>query len=203
MSSDRSPELQGTPSPVPPEGASPGAIPLTRDMVARFVMGHEARIRQVARTKLTSETRGVFDSEDVMSSVLRRMDTLAANGSLRPHNEAELWGLIEMIAANTAVSKTRLMERARMLSKDDTFAQAFLQRLGTCEVDDEARLLVLRMAGSLNGDRYRQMFFLRMRGATHHAIAGLLGMTDCACRQMWSAICQQLRSGFDEGRFDG
>ena len=173
---------------------------LTRNQAAEFVLRYETRIRQIARRKLTQATRGAFDSEDVVASVLRRVDQLAANGTLCPENEAELWSLIKTIASNTAVSKTRLIERTRfLLTEDDAYAYYLLQRLNACTTDDEAQLLVLRMAHALPSERSRQIFFLRLRGATHAAIAGVLSIGEGACRQQWMQMCHELRAAF-EGR---
>lgn len=171
---------------------------LGREAVASFVLRHESRIRAIARRKLTQSTRSTFDSEDVMASVLRRMDKLAMEGVLRPRSEGELWALIQTIASNTAVSKTRLIERARfLLTEDGSYAYEFLNRLNSCGTDDEAQLLVFRMAGALEGNRDRQIFLARVRGATHHAIAGMLKMSESACRQHWMRICRELYAAFE------
>src|SRR5207247_1975659 len=98
-----------------------------RTAIAEYVLEHRDKIRAIARRKLTATTRRVFDSEEVISSVLRRLDVMAERGSLRPRSETELWALIEAIARNTAVSKTRLIERTtRMLREDGAYALALL-----------------------------------------------------------------------------
>lgn len=174
---------------------------LSREAIAHYVLSHESQIRAIARRKLTQATRSTFDSEDVMASVLRRVDQLALNGSLRPDNKAELWALIKTIASNTAVTKTRLIERARfLLTEDGAYAYHLLQRLNACGSDDEAQLLVLRMAGTLKNERSRQILLLRLRGATHGAISGMLGISEGACRQQWMSMCQELRAAFEGGR---
>src|SRR5262249_12533541 len=78
-----------------------------REMIAAYGLENKERVRAIARRKLTPTSRRVFDSEEVLSSVLRRLDGMAVRGTLRPHSEAELWALIEAIARNTTVSKIR------------------------------------------------------------------------------------------------
>ena len=103
---------------------------MTRDDVANFVLKHADRIRTVARTKLTSRTKQAYDSEDVVSSVLRCMDEMAAAGSVRPASEAELWSLIKAVAGNRAVTKTRLMERAKsFFDEDGDYARVLHERI--------------------------------------------------------------------------
>lgn len=133
-----------------------------------------------------------------MSSVLRRMDVLALEGRLKPRSEGELWALVRTIAANTAVSKSRLIERARSLEAEDgEYGRALVRRLETCVNDDEAHLLVLRMASSLRKDRQREVFLLRLRGANHASVAGLLGISEGASRQLWMEVCRDLRDRFE------
>lgn len=173
---------------------------LNREAIARYVLSHESQIRAIARRKLTQAARSTFDSEDVMASVLRRVDQLALNGVLRPDNEGELWSLIKTIASNTAVTKTRLIERTRfLLTEDGAYAYYLLQRLNACGSDDEAQLLVLRMASTLKSERSRQILLLRLRGATHEAISGMLGMSEGACRQQWMETRQELQAAFEGG----
>lgn len=181
-------------------GADPQPV---RAAIARYVLAHKDRVRAMARRKLTAATRRVADSEEVLSSVLRRLDAMALRGSLRFNSEAELWGLIEAIARNTAVSKTRLIERARnLLTQDGPYATELLKRLNACATDDEATLLVHRMLGCLKGGEDRQLAALVLRGASHRAIGDLLGFSEVASRQRWKRIRDELVERFREGAVD-
>ena len=176
----------------------------TRAAIAAYVLEHKDRVRSIARNKLTRNTRRVFDSDEVLSSVLRRLDGMAVRGTLMPHSEAELWGLIEAIAQNTAVSKTRLIERARnMVTDDGPYAYELLKRLNACETDDEATLLVNRMLMSLPHGPDRQITVMFLRGATHRAIGDILGISEEASRQRWHRIRSELARRFQEGSIDG
>lgn len=188
----------GGSSPGPERSAPAERSDLSRDAIAEFLFRNEQSIRRIARERLTRATRSTFDSEDVMSSVLRRMDVLALEGRLKPRSEGELWALVRTIAANTAVSKSRLIERARSLEAEDgEYGRALVRRLETCVNDDEAHLLVLRMASSLRKDRQREVFLLRLRGANHASVAGLLGISEGASRQLWMEVCRDLRDRFE------
>jgi hypothetical protein len=167
-----------------------------RQSVAQFIMSRERQIRAIARGRLSQGTRSVFDSEDVFSSVLRRVDNLARRGKLRLGCEAELWGFIKVIATNTAISKTRLIECSRnWLTEEPDYAYYLVQALNACEDDDEANWVIYRMAASLERAD-RQLFFLRLRGAGHKAIAGVLRIDEEAARQRWSRVCRGLRERF-------
>jgi DNA-directed RNA polymerase specialized sigma24 family protein len=145
----------------------------------------------------------VYDSDEIVSSVLRRMDVLAADGQVRPRSEGELRALIKTIAQNTAVTRTRMMERAKaLMGEDGGYARALMERLARYESDDRAALLVYRMAASLKKAEDRQLLLLVMRGATHRAIAGLLGTTEDASRQRWKKVREELEARFAQGEFD-
>ncbi len=194
---DPVPNMQKQSEFAPAAGESP------RTFVARFVMANGEQIRAIARRKLGRPSRRVTDSEDVLSSVLRRLDEMGARGTLRLRSERELWGLIEAIACNAAVSKVRMIERARnFLTEDGRYANQLLSRLNDCEGDDEVTLLLLRMTASLRNPEDRQILTLMHRGANHRAIGSLLGTSEQASRQRWKRIREELCERFAKGVLD-
>jgi hypothetical protein len=177
---------------------------MDRDGLARYLLEHEASIRAVARRKLSASTRSVYDSEDVLSSVLRRVDGMAREGALRPRSEAELWALINTIAANNAINRTRLIERARnFLTEDGPYAYELLRRLNAFTTDDEVTLLLHRMLAVLGSGEDRQLLVMYHRGAALNVIAGYLGISDETCRQRWRTIRKLLHERFQAGVLDG
>jgi DNA-directed RNA polymerase specialized sigma24 family protein len=194
-----------------PPGGSGGEDPIfragqkpVRQALAEFVLKNQERVRAVARRKLSPRTRAACDSEDVLSSVLRRLDDMARRGVFQPRSEPELWALIKSIARNTALSRTRLIEGMRnRLTEDGPYAYEVLKRLNACETDDEATLLVYRMMMSLKDATDRQIMGLLFRGARHKAIATLLGISEEASRQRWLVIRRDLSGRFESGVFDG
>jgi DNA-directed RNA polymerase specialized sigma24 family protein len=172
--------------------------------VARYLIERQDLIRAAARRKLSSHTRSVFDSEDVLSSVLRRVDSMVTEGRLRPRSEAELWALVNTIAANNAMNRSRLIERARsFLDEDAEYVQELLQRLNTYTTDDEAELLVHRMMACLTAQEDRHLFVMYLRGASLSVIAGTLHIEDDTCRHRWRKIRKTLQERFREGVLDG
>jgi hypothetical protein len=184
-----------------PGGGDDGPL---RRSVAQFVLEHSEQIRAMARRKLTAPTRSVYDSEDVLSSVLRRMDNLARQGRLRRDSEAEMMALIATIASNAALSKSKLIERARsQMSEDGAYARELLARLDRCGDDDEATLLVLRIQASIKDQTDRQVFSLMLKGASHKAIGDLLGFSADASKQRWMKVRRELVERFSKGDLNG
>lgn len=176
---------------------------LSRDQVAGFVMINKTAIRELARSKLIAVTKGVVDSEEVFASVARRLDRLATRGGVRPRSEAELWALVRTVTTNTAIEKNRLVVRARaMVDNEGAYAQQLLARLEACATDDEATLLVHRMALFLSESAERQILFLMLRGASFPAIAMAVRSTESAVRKRWSRLKATLEERFEHGYFD-
>jgi DNA-directed RNA polymerase specialized sigma24 family protein len=173
--------------------------PVTRESVAEFVRTNQHLIRSLAREKLTKVTRSVEDSEDVLSSVFRRMDAMVHQGRVRPRSESELWALVRQMTQNTACTKTRLEERhIEMVGEDGEYAEMVLRRMKACDSDEEAALIIHRLAMKIQDSVDRQLFFLRSRGVTHRAAAQLLGISADAARKRWERTRESLRAKMDE-----
>lgn len=181
--------------------APPGEF---RAALSRYLDEHRDRLRAIASRKIDERTRRVFDSEEVASSVIRRLDNLVQRGRIRARTEEELWALIIRVVENTAISKVRLVQTMhRQLAEDGRYASQLLERLDRLGNDDEATLLVLRMLGSISDAEDRQLLLLRLRGATHGAAAGVLGQSETAVRSRWSRLTKELSRRFEDGAFDG
>lgn len=171
-----------------------------RDWVADWVMARQDMIRHLARQRLARTTRTLFDSEDIFSTVLTRMDGLAARGVLRVESTAELTALVKTIVANSTANKSRLIARSRRLEEEDgAYARHLLGRLQKCLDDDEATLIVCRMMAWLDSQEARQILGLRLRGMTHAAIGQALGMSDVAVRKQWQTIRARLLERIERG----
>lgn len=168
---------------------------IARGDLAAFLKARALDIRAVARRKLLSRTRRVYDSEDVLSSTVRRMDQLAHEGKLRPHNDDELWTLTRTIAHNDAVSKNRIVARLdRLLAEEGPMLAPVADFIREQSDVENVETILSRLAATLNSSADRQYFFLRMRGATHKAAAEALGIGHDAARQRWVDIMAKLRS---------
>lgn len=179
-----------------------GDIEGVRGKLARFVLLLAPEIRAAARRKLTKSARTVTDSEDVLSTVLRRVDRLVTEGCFRPQSDEDIHGLVMTVARNAAISKTRLAERAkRLLREDGDYTWWLVRRSEMCRTDEDASSLLNRMMWYLSSERERQVFALRLRGASHRTIGQLLGVSETAVREQWRRMRQELQAAF-EGTVD-
>lgn len=183
--------------------------PWTQDEVTKFLIAHKPQIRAIASNRLQGYRHRFADSEDVFSSVCIRLLELVQSQRLRPRDQDEVWALAAKIAANAAVSKSRLLKRLRQTDLESS-AEAppmpepnpLVDLFDGCASDDEATLLLHRLAASLGASDDRQIFILRLRGMTHELIAKHFEITPQAARQRWSSILKRFRQIPREELFD-
>lgn len=174
-----------------------------REHLAHLLMNHFPVLAKVAQRKLTNRTRSVHDGADVASSVLRRIDRLALEGRLAGMTDDQVVAFAVTIASNQAVSRTRSMERlATHLREDGEYARLLHDRLGRLDDDEQATMLLCRIALSIEDSASRQLFLLRWKGLSFPIIAQLLRITPEAARQRWSALRKILEARLRGGELD-
>lgn len=168
---------------------------LLRPVVARFVLQNQHEIRIVAKARLFSTMRSVCDTDELMATVLRRIDQFVHRGMFAPKEPGDVMALVRTVAHNTATSKIRLTQRARaMVREDGQYAQMLLDRLNQCPDDDDAATLITRLMLAIPTWTDRQIFSLRLRGTTHKVAAQAAGITEATARKRWSATMDLLQS---------
>ncbi|HZW08664.1 MAG TPA: hypothetical protein VFF69_02065 [Phycisphaerales bacterium] len=168
-----------------------------REHIADFILRHEDRIRAIARRKLPHSGRSVFGTEDVFSTVARRVDALAARGLVRAESEAQLWALVSRVVENVSLERIRLVESTASRTGDDAAFWAEISGdLRRCKDDNEAFVLVFEMMSAMANPDDRQIFLLRLRGVSHRVIAQQLATTEESLRQRWVVIRRVLRETF-------
>lgn len=176
-----------------------------REELAAFVLEHSERVRAIARRKLRPSTRGAFGSDDVLSTVLRRLDALAAGGLVRAESEAQLWALVRSIAENVSLQRERLLESTLNRSGEDAvFWSQVHKDFRRNSTDDEGAFVRLyELLMTLHDPDQRQLFMFRLRGVSHKVIAQYLDTTPDAIRQRWHSVAKQLRSHLASEGSDG
>jgi len=176
----------------------------SREEIADFVIKNKYRIRAVARRKLTRTARSAVDSEDVVGSVLRRVDALAAEQKVRAETGEQLLSLAMSIAHNCSVEHSRLLQLAtQYLDEDGEFSRRVIGYLGVRPGDEASTSLFAEMLAALDSSHERQFLSLRLRGSTHALIASYLEITPEAARKRWCEIKAKLVRRVDWGETDG
>ncbi|HVZ93296.1 MAG TPA: hypothetical protein VG797_02185, partial [Phycisphaerales bacterium] len=91
-----------------------------RAAAADFMDRFGPRIKARIRVGLSRGMRRVFDSQDLLSTVSRRLDAMVRSGSLRAANEQQLWSLVFTIAEHSLAEKGRIIRRLKRVEGPDS-----------------------------------------------------------------------------------
>jgi DNA-directed RNA polymerase specialized sigma24 family protein len=175
-----------------------------REAAAEFVARFGPRIRRRVRGKLGPAMRRLFDSQEIMSTLGRRLDTFVGSGRLRAGSMPELWALLFRLADNSLVDKARVFRGLEAKEgADSPFAHRMAARLRESErLDPDGPLIEIdRAMSSLQDPVDREILSLWLQGSSHNEIAGSVGLAPTAVRKRWQGIRERLRELYESGRF--
>jgi len=139
----------------------------------------------------------LFDSQDILSTVARRLDLAVLRGVLKAETPGQLWEYVHSIADNALVDRGRLFARLeRTEGRDGPIASRLRGRLqhgdqdGDAAVDMELDSLI----SSLDDGTDRQILSLWLHDVRHGEIARDVGMTPSAVRKRWQRIRTRLET---------
>lgn len=173
-----------------------------RAAAAAFLDRFGPRIRRRIHGKLGPAMRRLFDSQEILSTLGRRLDVCVGSGSLRASSLEELWSLVFRIADNSLIEKARVFRSLEAKEGEDSpLAYRVLQRLKEAESQDQDGPLIEidRALRSLDDGIDRQILSLWLQGNQHVHIAESVGMTAAAVRKRWEKIRGHLRTQCEAG----
>lgn len=201
---------QHTPDPVPP--TAPAPPPPTpshqtsdpsppapsafddRSALAALVQQHGPLIRARIRRKLSPGMRRLFDSQDVLSTLFRRVDLLASKGELRASSEAQLIALLVRIADNAVVDRARVINKLNRVEGDDRAWSSSLSSRIADSPDDDASSEVLAAAfEALEDTEDRTILGMWLNDTPLDAIAQILDRPASTVRWKWGKIRSRLQ----------
>ena len=170
-----------------------------RGAAAVFVTRYGSQIRRRIRGKLSPAMRRIYDSQEILSTLGRRLDQFVRSGKLEAANEQQLWALVFRMANNAVIDKARVFRRLQQVEDEDgVFAQELSRHLRqalhtrTEGVDIE----VDRALNVLPDRTDREILSLWLVGTHHTAIAEHLDLSATAVRKRWQKIKWKLRRRF-------
>lgn len=175
-----------------------------RTAAAEFVDRFGSRIRRRVRGKLGPSMRRLFDSQEILSTLGRRLDLFVRSGRLRAESAPELWSLVFRIADNAMVEKSRVVQSLEAKEGEDSpLAHRMLARLNQAEAhcDEGPEIEIDRALCVLDAGVDREILSLWLTGHQHNHIAECLGLAPTAIRKRWQKIRERLRVMYeaDEG----
>lgn len=163
-----------------------------RGAAAVFVLRFGDRIRRRLGSKLGPQMRRVFDSEDILSTVLRRLDVYLVDHDILATNDHQLMGLIYRIADGAVVDKVRLGSRFK-----DLFGAEFLADESASQLGEDASDLDDKMGNlfdAIDDPQDRVMLWMLLADKTFDQIGEALEVPSARLRKRWQRLRERLRA---------
>lgn len=147
--------------------------------------------------------RRLFDSQDILSTLGRRLDCYVRDGKFEARSEDEFWSMVFRVAHNSVAEKARIVESLRVKEGEDSvFAGWMLSRLRDPEGDGApkaARVFELDdILALLKDEQDRTITHLWATGSNLSQIADHMGVGESMVRQRWHRIRETVRAGVEE-----
>lgn len=163
----------------------------SREAGAEFLRRNHGVLRQRIRRRLRHIGRRLFDSQEILSTVFRRLDRMVLRGTVHAINPAALMGLVIEIADHSVVDKARVIDRInRSEGEDSVFAREFQRRIHDSErlTPDSGEDAISSVFEGLSGPREREILGLWLRGCPLKSIAVEMETKPAALRKQWEKI---------------
>jgi RNA polymerase sigma factor (sigma-70 family) len=164
-----------------------------RAAVGEFMRRFGALVRLRYRRRLSTNTRRLCDSLDIMSTLTRRLDRVVARRALQANNPAQLWALVFQIADGAVADGVRVAARSALVGHDEGARAALGSKLAATGDAVERSELLDRLGSLLLDPTDERVLQLWVRGVSHAEIAQQLGMSEEAVRKRWQRLREQLR----------
>lgn len=181
------------------ENLFPGGV--SREDVARILIHHKPQILRRITGRLSPNIRSLFDTHEIMSTVLRRMDSYVAGGQLKVDSDRQFWALVQRIISNAIVDKARIVKRLRAVESEDEVIAALMLRCVGDSPDSETRLrdLIARINIIITNPEDQDIVMMWLKGKSLSVIAETFDVTPDAMRQRWKRIRDRLQEHLDNG----
>lgn len=167
-----------------------------RAALADFVMQNAPMIRRRIAGKLGTQMRRLYDSQEILSTVLRRLDRHLAQRELRAATEDQLWALIMATARTSIIDKARIVERLRRSDSEDVaIARAFAQAVPAPDdsmSDDVDDTVMARCFDALESDDDRKLMWFWLTGVELRSCCEMVGVSYETGRKRWQRIRARL-----------
>lgn len=159
-----------------------------RVAAAEVVTRYGPLLRQRIRSKLGKGVRALFDSEDILATVARRLDAALVMGTVRINDAEHLLALVQRMMRSAVVDKARIVKRLRAADGHDAeWSSRLLTQMCVTSPDLDADGLD-RLTSRLEHRDDRLQLWLWLRGESHETIAHELGITPAAARKRWERL---------------
>lgn len=164
--------------------------------VGDFISRYGPVIRAYYRRRIGRSMQRLVDSQDLLSTIARRLCQRVSNGRLAALDRQELWALVYRIGDGALVDRMRIIARLRSIEADSSPIVHELRsrldrpgdRSGAAFAEELSRILA-----SLQSDLDRHLLLMWLQGVPLTEAAADLGIAATLARKRWERIRFALR----------
>ncbi|HZW08583.1 MAG TPA: ECF-type sigma factor [Phycisphaerales bacterium] len=181
------------------------AVLLTRfragdtDAVGDFVSRYGPLIRAHYRRRIGRSMQRLVDSQDLLSTIARRLCQRVSNRRIRAVDRRQLWAMVYRIGDGALVDRVRVLARLRSLEADSSeFVHMLRERLDRPEDVAGAAFAeeLAAMLASLETEIDRRLLVMWLHGTALGDAGAEFGLSAAATRKRWERIRGHLRQQF-------
>ncbi len=175
-----------------------------REAAALFMIQYGGKVRRRIRRRLNRVVRRIYDSQDLLSTVSRRLDLYVQSGRLTAKTEEELWSFLYRVVENAFIDKSRAYDRQRRSENPESEIARGASALRDNQGSDlpggleHEGTLIRDCLGNLADPADQEILNLWLRGTPLGVIADLLGVPPARLRKRWQRIRGGLRQTIDQ-----
>lgn len=166
------------------------------EAVGEFLERFGPVIRAHFRRKIGPSMRRLVDSQDLLSTITRRLCQRVLGHRVEAENGRQLWALVYRIGNDALVDRVRVVSRLRSLEEAGSpFVNAMRQRLdgqGNTSETEFAEQLAL-MLTQLDTPEDRELLVRWLHGESLADAGASLGINAPAARKRWQRIRERLQ----------
>jgi len=173
-----------------------------RKAASDFFTAFGPQIRRRVSGKLGPHVRRIFDSQEILSTVSRRLDRMIFSGDLRAVEVPQFWALVFSMVDIAVLDKVRVFSRLRAAESGERALTTSHAAHPTHQLRAPTYQPVLELEEAfdcLGSDVDREVLALWLEGTPQLRIAHIVRMTPAALRQRWRSIRLRLHSALSPG----
>ncbi|MFG0260604.1 MAG: ECF-type sigma factor [Phycisphaerales bacterium JB041] len=171
------------------------------EAVGEFVSRYGPIIRSHFRRKIGASMHRLVDSQDLLSTISRRLCQRVQNGRVRAEDDQQLWALVYRIGNDALIDRVKIVSRLRSLeSEGSPFVRGMRDRLDQGGVDSPQEFAeeLHRMLGLLSTSADRELLVQWLHGKSLADAGASLGMNAAMARKRWQRIRETLQDALAE-----
>jgi hypothetical protein len=166
-----------------------------RVAAANLMAEYGGLIRRRLRQKMGRALRRLLDSQDLLSTISRRVDAMVQRKAVTASTEQQWLALVLRVGQHALADKGRIESHLRRVEGPDSeFAQRWRSRLAKAErrQEDGFEIELDTMLRMLDDPREREILTMWLMGRQLVSIAEELGETPACTWKKWERIRQRL-----------